>query len=602
MARRERRAKRMADWYGLAVEGERGAAAKKQCVARAEEVAEKLPPGAAKGLQNAAPSGPEGIDPITMERLLSQVQKGGPSVQNEALVAVTGLPPQHAAKLLEFALEKSKELRDPSMYMVSTVARGFKPRWHEMVEASVPSKGKGVQLELAQDRKPHKARSVLLGEFSHRPIRDLPAESPREAGASAGAPLRGLQLRDGLEFLVEASPSALPEATQVGLFIGLFSASHTNSEAKVEEWMVAGGTPPKHNPLRLWTMFTHQYTEHGGVVQPDELGDSCFGEAWRAEFCARVWTCLRSEGAPGGGRQWRIAVAARFAAGYRVEVYLGPPLPACRDYLSAEAQRIHPAVSWWAPPVAEHAVPSLSGMASHAAFLQLRLLFVNRENYWWGKEAEVLPSSCWLDLMQASVNSAMDSPAARPERYGLRPAPLNPHGLWLEFGVGSGKTTAAIAMQMRALVGQSATLHGFDSFQGLPSDWDYTHLGAGTFSTGGQVPPHLLEMPNVRIHMGLFSETLGDLDEFGTTPVAFAHIDVDIFPSAIEVLSRIACQLMAGSVLVYDELVNYVGFELSGEYRAWEYVASTYGIGWQYAGMYWQQAVPIVITQAAQRC
>eukprot|EP00913_Durusdinium_trenchii_P025316 g23766.t1 len=78
-----------------------------------------------------------------------------------------------------------------------------------------------------------------------RPIRDLPAESPREAGASAGAPLRGLQLRDGagrLEFLVEASPSALPEATQVGLFIGLFSASHTNSEAKVEEWMVAGGT------------------------------------------------------------------------------------------------------------------------------------------------------------------------------------------------------------------------------------------------------------------------------------------------------------------------------------------------------------------------
>ncbi|CAK9092742.1 unnamed protein product, partial [Durusdinium trenchii] len=145
MARRERRAKRMADWYGLAVEGERGAAAKKQCVARAEEVAEKLPPGAAKGLQNAAPS---------------------------------GLPPQHAAKLLEFALEKSKELRDPSMYMVSTVARGFKPRWHEMVEASVPSKGKGVQLELAQDRKPHKARSVLLGEFSHRPeISGRPATS-----------------------------------------------------------------------------------------------------------------------------------------------------------------------------------------------------------------------------------------------------------------------------------------------------------------------------------------------------------------------------------------------------------------------------------------
>lgn len=203
--------------------------------------------------------------------------------------------------------------------------------------------------------------------------------------------------------------------------------------------------------------------------------------------------------------------------------------------------------------------------------------------------------------MQAAVNSAMESPAARPERYGL-PAAANPHGLWLEFGVGSGKTTAAIAFQMQALVGQAAKLHGFDSFQGLPSDWDHTHLAAGTFSTGGQVPPHLLEMKNVQIHVGLFSQTLGDLDQFGNTPVAFAHIDVDIFPAAIEVLSRIACQLMAGSILVYDELVNYVGFELSGEYRAWEYIASAYGIGWEYAGMYWQQAVPIIITEPAQNC
>lgn len=296
-----------------------------------------------------------------------------------------------------------------------------------------------------------------------------------------------------------------------------------------------------------------------------------------------------------------MAAAVRFAAGYRLEAYLGPPLPSCKEYLSDEVQRMQPAVSWWAPPVAEHAAQSLSNVASHAAYMQLRLLFVNRENYWWGRQAEVTPTSCWLDLMQAAVNSAMESPAARPERYGL-PAAANPHGLWLEFGVGSGKTTAAIAFQMQALVGQAAKLHGFDSFQGLPSDWDHTHLAAGTFSTGGQVPPHLLEMKNVQIHVGLFSQTLGDLDQFGNTPVAFAHIDVDIFPAAIEVLSRIACQLMAGSILVYDELVNYVGFELSGEYRAWEYIASAYGIGWEYAGMYWQQAVPIIITEPAQNC
>ncbi|CAE7948269.1 26S proteasome non-ATPase regulatory subunit 13 [Symbiodinium microadriaticum] len=428
------------------------------------------------------------------------------------------------------------------------------------------------------------------------PLRDLAAERLQEAEAKKRPTLA---LRDGLGFLVEASPSALPAGVEAGVFVGLFSLSYTSNEDKVEDWMVSGGTPPKHNPIRLWSMFSYQYSETRGRVQPDELGDSCFGENWRAELCARVWTCFIGRGKEGiGGGHWRVAAGVRFAATYRIEAYLGPPLSSCRSYLSDEEQQLHPPVSWWAPPVSEHTVESMSSVVQHAAWSQLRLLYVNRENYWWGQQAQVQPASCWLDLMQAAVHSASLAPAAAPERLGRQPTPDSPHGLWLEFGVGSGKTTAAIAFQMKAMVGKEATLHGFDSFEGLPSDWDHTHLAAGTFSRGGKIPEHLLEMPNVKIHVGLFSDTLGDLDQFGDMPVAFAHIDVDIFPSAVEVLSRIACQLWPGSVLVYDELVNYVGFELSGEYRAWEYVASAYGIGWQYVGMYWQQAVPMVITES----
>ncbi|CAE7760529.1 psmD13 [Symbiodinium sp. CCMP2456] len=431
------------------------------------------------------------------------------------------------------------------------------------------------------------------------PLRDLAAERLQEAAAKK-RPTHAL--RDGLGFLVEASPSALPAGVEAGVFVGLFSLSYTSNEDKVEDWMVSGGTPPKHNPIRLWSMFSYQYSETRGRVQPDELGDSCFGENWRAELCARVWTCFIGRGKEGiGGGRWRVAAGVRFAATYRIEAYLGPPLSSCRSYLSDEEQQLHPPVSWWAPPVSEHTVESMSSVVQHAAWSQLRLLYVNRENYWWGQQAQVQPASCWLDLMQAAVHSASLAPAAAPERLGRQPTPDSPHGLWLEFGVGSGKTTAAIAFQMKAMVGKEAILHGFDSFEGLPSDWDHTHLAAGTFSRGGKIPEHLLEMPNVKIHVGLFSDTLGDLDQFGDMPVAFAHIDVDIFPSAVEVLSRIACQLWPGSVLVYDELVNYVGFELSGEYRAWEYVASAYGIGWQYAGMYWQQAVPMIITERGRQ-
>merc|ERR1719230_126281 len=100
----------------------------------------------------------------------------------------------------------------------------------------------------------------------------------------------------------------------------------------------------------------------------------------------------------------------------------------------------------------------------------------------------------------------------------MKPLAFAPHGLWLEFGVGSGKTTAAISQYMRNALGEAATLHGFDSFEGLPSDWDHTHLAAGTFSIGGEIPEHLKEYSNVKIHVGLFSKTLSDLDEFANAP------------------------------------------------------------------------------------
>ncbi|CAE8632377.1 unnamed protein product [Polarella glacialis] len=63
-----------------------------------------------------------------MERLLTRAQEVGLTLTSEALTALAGLPPEHAAELLEFVLEKSGELRDPSNYVVSTCSRGFKSR------------------------------------------------------------------------------------------------------------------------------------------------------------------------------------------------------------------------------------------------------------------------------------------------------------------------------------------------------------------------------------------------------------------------------------------------------------------------------------------
>lgn len=64
----------------------------------------------------------------SIDRLLERAKQVGLSINGEALSAIAGLPSDHAAELLEFVLEKAPELRDPSNYIMSTIARGFKPR------------------------------------------------------------------------------------------------------------------------------------------------------------------------------------------------------------------------------------------------------------------------------------------------------------------------------------------------------------------------------------------------------------------------------------------------------------------------------------------
>ncbi|CAE8594800.1 unnamed protein product, partial [Polarella glacialis] len=283
------------------------------------------------------------------------------------------------------------------------------------------------------------------------PIRDVVQEVEE---ARAGKTGRSVALRDGLEFSIEASPEALPRDVVAAVYVGIFSYSLTGSEASVEQWMRDGNLPPPHNPLRLWTLFTHQY--QGGKAEADELGDACVGEAFRAEFCARVMTCFNVAGtSAAGGGSWQVAVPIRFASNYRVEAYLGEPMPHCREYLPREAAALGPSMlPWWAPPVAEHAVPSRSFVATHAAYSRVRVLFVNQMSYWWGQNAQVEATTSWTEMMAAAVQAASESPAALPTRFGRIAPPACPHGLWLEFGVGSGKTGAFIASQMKSYFGE----------------------------------------------------------------------------------------------------------------------------------------------------
>src|SRR5262249_40353056 len=114
-------------------------------------------------------------------------------------------------------------------------------------------------------------------------------------------------------------------------------------------------------------------------------------------------------------------------------------------------------------------------------------------------------------------------------------------GLFLEFGVAGGKTTRMIASAI------DATLHGFDSFEGLPEDWSGRPEIKGDYSTGGRLPA----VPgNVVLHKGWFNDTLPAFLKAHAGNVAFVHIDCDVYSSASYVLQQLKNRIQTGTILV----------------------------------------------------
>jgi predicted O-methyltransferase YrrM len=138
-------------------------------------------------------------------------------------------------------------------------------------------------------------------------------------------------------------------------------------------------------------------------------------------------------------------------------------------------------------------------------------------------------------------------------------------GLVAEFGVDAGETINFIA---RAINGE---VHGFDSFHGLPEDWAGHADYSDWFRRRGQ-PPQVLQ--NVKLHVGLFSETLPGFLQEHSENFAFIHMDCDLYSSAKTIFQQCSNQIKPGTVIVFDEFFNYPNWQ-QHEYKAFmEYVQS----------------------------
>jgi methyltransferase family protein len=161
-----------------------------------------------------------------------------------------------------------------------------------------------------------------------------------------------------------------------------------------------------------------------------------------------------------------------------------------------------------------------------------------------------------------------------PERFALLLKAVSAaslDGLYLEFGVADGTTINLIAKHVRG------TIHGFDSFLGLPESWRGL-IEAGTWSTNGKLPDVL---PNVRLHPGSFRETLPQFAESHSEPAAFMHVDCDLYSSAKTVFEYMGPIVVPGTVIVFDQYYNFPGSE-QYEYKVFqEFIAET-GFSYRY--------------------
>ena len=130
--------------------------------------------------------------------------------------------------------------------------------------------------------------------------------------------------------------------------------------------------------------------------------------------------------------------------------------------------------------------------------------------------------------------------------------------LWLEFGVWEGRTINYISKHRNGIV------YGFDSFKGLPEDWREGFLKEH-FDKKGQLPK---VESNVKLLVGWFDETLEPfLLENNGKKITFLHVDCDLYSASKYVLDKCTPFLCEGSVVVFDELINYDGYE-EGEWKA----------------------------------
>ena len=145
-------------------------------------------------------------------------------------------------------------------------------------------------------------------------------------------------------------------------------------------------------------------------------------------------------------------------------------------------------------------------------------------------------------------------------------------GLFCEFGVFTGATINFIASHTKAQV------HGFDSFEGLPEKWR-EGFDKGAFQMDGL--PRVRE--NVVLHKGWFDQSVPVFATKYRENIAFMHMDADLYSSTKTVFDLLGNRIVSGTVIIFDEFLNYPGWQ-NGEFKAFQELVQQRHLKFEYIG------------------
>jgi hypothetical protein len=151
-----------------------------------------------------------------------------------------------------------------------------------------------------------------------------------------------------------------------------------------------------------------------------------------------------------------------------------------------------------------------------------------------------------------------------------------PNTLWLEFGVASGNTINYISQFT------NDSVYGFDSFKGLPEKWR-DGFNKGAFNRNGNLPK---VNPNVVLIKGWFNETLPNFILTQDKKISFIHVDCDLYSSTKYIFDTLKDYIDNDCVIIFDELVNYPGFDgPTGELKAFYEFITENDVNYEWIGM-----------------